>query len=810
MYIYEMSLKEKVSLLSGRGNWFFRGIKRFEIDDILVCDGPHGLRKKIEPGRTEEYENSRPATCFPAACTLASSWDRDLVKKVGRAIAAEARAEDVSVVLGPGANIKRSPLCGRNFEYFSEDPYISGELAAAMISAIQAEGIGCSLKHFAVNNQERYRMTIDAVVDQRALHEIYLAGFEKAIKTAKPWTVMCAYNRINGDYACENHFLLTEKLRNEWKFEGIVISDWGACNNRTDSITAGLDIEMPDSGPDNPESVAAAVEQGRLTEDIVNLSVERIIKTLLKAAKRPGFGKTSPGNIDYEEHHRIAREAAAESIILLKNSAGALPLRPEDQIAVIGEFAENPRYQGAGSSRINPVRLDTFLAQIRADYPEATYAKGYSADRSTADQRLIDEAVKAASAADKIIILAGLPDSFESEGFDRPDMKLPESHNRLVETLTAAGKPVVVCLCNGSPVEMPWAAKASAIVECYLGGQAGGAALTDVLTGRVNPSGRLAETFPAKVEDNPSHTRFPGGPRQVEYRESIYVGYRYYDTAGVKVLFPFGHGLSYTSFEYSGMTVDRTKLNNQDRRSFNVTVSASIKNTGSLEGKEVVQLYISAPASAVHRPVKELKDFQKVNLTPGADGRVSFTLNFRSFACFNQLTGEWMVPPGCYEIMLGSSSAAIRLRHEIEVTGPETFSIDTAAGSSDYIRLKNNAEIIHSISDQSFSRELGYNIPENKLPDRFERTTTLEHFSRSLPGKILMRYALKEAAKNSSEIENSAGMYENMAREMPLRALAQFSNEAIDIAMVDALILIVNKQLLRARRALNSKTTKGI
>ncbi len=800
MNIEKLTLKEKASLLSGRGNWFFRGLPKHGLQEIIVADGPHGLRKKVEPGAQSEYKDSIPATCFPTACAIASSWDRALIGTVGDAIAKEASAGQVSIVLGPGANIKRSPLCGRNFEYFSEDPFLSGELAAAMINSIQTHKIGCSLKHFAVNNQEKLRMTIDAVVDERTLHEIYLAGFENAVKQSKPWTVMCAYNRVNGEYASENHYLLTRKLRDEWGFDGIVISDWGACNNRVEGLKAGLEIEMPYSGKHNPESVVQAVESGQLPEAILDTAVERIYDVMSRTAPDPSV------QIDMEEHHLIAREAAADSIVLLKNESGVLPLKPGDRIAVIGEFAVNPRYQGAGSSRINPTSIDNFLEQIRADFPGAPFAAGFSLDRNNKNEKhLAAEAATLADAADKIIILAGLPDDYESEGFDRADMKLPAEQDRLIQMLCDTGKPVIVCLSNGSPVEMPWNNDASAVVECYLGGQAGAGALADIVTGRVNPSGKLAESFPVKLEDNPSFKWFPGGPLRVEYREGIYVGYRYYDTAGVPVLYPFGHGLSYTGFEYSGIKISRN--------GWEIEVSLNVKNTGSRRGKEVVQLYITPPEDdgknkgSLHRPAKELKGFVKTEIAAGEEAAVSIKLGFRSFACYDPQQKLWVAEPGIYTIHAGASSADIRQSAEIRIESGKKnntplLSSEKAADESDYIKLRTNSEIIHVISDKSFEGELGRKPPVNLLPETYGRTTTLSDFQQTFTGKILMRIAMRAAREQSKGIENSAGMFEAMAKEMPLRAMPQFNPEMVNIEMVDALLLTGNGHFLQGLFAL--------
>lgn len=796
-----MTTEQKAGLCSGHGNWFFRGLPQHEIKEIMVCDGPHGLRKMAEEAMIGELEQSIPATCFPTAAGLAASWNRELIGRVGEAIAEEAETEGVSVVLGPGANIKRSPLCGRNFEYFSEDPLLSGELAAAMINGIQQKDIGCSLKHFAVNNQEDNRMTIDALVDERSLREIYLAGFERAVKQSSPWTIMCAYNRLNGDYLSDNQYILDQVLRKEWGFEGIVISDWAACNDRLTALRAGMEIEMPYSGRYNIKTIIDAVNDGLLSEEILNTAAARIISIMLKSNDKLKE-KNKPAIHNFDAHHLVARKAAVESIVLLKNDDYALPLHPDQKLLIAGEFAVNPRYQGAGSSRINPTRVENFLDNIRIDYPQALYSQGYSIN-STDDilnKKLITKAVAAAADSDTIVVLAGLPDEYESEGFDRRDMKLPDNHNKLIEALINTRKPVIVCLSNGSPVEMPWNHKAAAIIECYLGGQAGAAALVDILTGRENPSGKLAESFPLKLEDNPSHSWFPGGPRQVEYREGIYVGYRYYDKAGLPVLYPFGHGLSYTSFEYSKLTVDRTEIAHvDDETAFSINVRLRIKNTGSCTGSETVQLYIGSPenngtgnnGNAVHRPVKELKEFTKLNLNPGEDTEVFFKLDYRSFAYYNSAESCWSIAPGTYNIMAASSSDEIRLSTEITI-GFATEPAVKKSGGEDYFEIGNKPEIIHFISEQSFTAELGQKLPENTRAGGWSRTSTLTEFSKTLIGKIILRITMKMTTNLSDNNENSEGMFEAMARSMPLRALAQLSTQTINIEMVDAFIMIGN------------------
>ena len=551
--IEKMTLEQKASLCSGRDRWNLKGIEELDIPSIMVSDGPHGLRKQIGDAQQIGLRQSAPATCFPTASTLASTWDCELLKEVGAALAGECRQEKVAVILGPGANIKRSPLCGRNFEYFSEDPYLTGKLAAAHIQGVQSQGIGASLKHFVANNQERRRMVIDVLVDDRALRELYLAGFEEAVK-AQPETVMCAYNRLNGEYCSENSFLLTKVLKEEWGHKGLVVTDWGATNERVKGLQAGLELEMPGSRGLNDQKIVEAVRQGQLSEATLNAAVERLLNLMFKtsAVLQQDF------HYDADAHHALARRVEAEGAVLLKNNA-MLPLKKTGSLAVIGRFAKEPRYQGNGSSLINPGRLDNAwdaLVNYRGE-ADLFYADGYDPRSDVTDRELIAEACKAAGRAEQVIIFAGLPDIAESEGFDREDLFMPENQNILIKEIAKVNPKIVVVLSNGAPVTMPWLDRVAAVLETYLGGQAWGTAVVDLLFGESNPCGKLAETFPESLHDLPSSTQFPGGNKSVAYTESLYLGYRYFDSAGRKPLFPFGHGLSYTSFEYSNLQVGR-------------------------------------------------------------------------------------------------------------------------------------------------------------------------------------------------------------------------------------------------------------
>ncbi|XID94528.1 glycoside hydrolase family 3 C-terminal domain-containing protein [Paenibacillaceae bacterium WGS1546] len=677
--IAQMTLEEKAGLCSGRDFWHLKGIERLGIPSIMVTDGPHGLRKQKGSSDHLGIMDSVPATCFPSAAGLASSWDRDLIRQVGAALGEECQAEEVAILLGPGANIKRSPLCGRNFEYFSEDPYLSSEMAASHIQGVQSQGVGTSLKHFAANNQEHRRMSVDAVVDERTLREIYLASFEGAVKKGRPWTVMSAYNKVNGTYASENRRLLTDILKEEWGHEGFVVSDWGAVDLRDQALSAGLELEMPSSGGNGEQRIIDAVRDGRLSEESLDNAVARILRIIRMSVDR----KKTNAAYDPDAHHRFARKAASESMVLLKNDRGLLPLRRGSKIAVIGEFAKTPRYQGGGSSHIVPTRLDEPLSEIGklgGNSTSVRYAQGYRLDEDRSDGNLLQEALQTAEWADIAVVFAGLPDRYESEGYDRAHLSLPANQNELIEALIGRQRNVAVVLMNGSAVEMPWADRVPAILEAYLGGQAAGGAIADLLFGDANPCGKLAETFPRKLSDNPSYLVFPGERDRAEYREGIFVGYRYYDTKQVKPLFPFGHGLSYTQFRYSDLTVDRKEMLDTDvlHATFKVT------NTGTRAGKETVQVYVADRESAVIRPAKELKQFAKVDLQPGEQRVVSFRLDKRAFAYYNADIGDWHVESGEFDILVGSSSVNILLRDTVyvlsTVTLPTTVHRNTLVG----------------------------------------------------------------------------------------------------------------------------------
>lgn len=661
--IEKMTLEEKAALCSGLDFWHSCAVPQADVPSVMMTDGPHGLRKQAAEADHLGINESVPATCFPSGAGLCSSWDTALIADVARAIAREAQAGEVGIVLGPAVNIKRSPLCGRNFEYYSEDPYLAGEMAVSYIDALQGEGVGASVKHFAVNNQETARMTVDARVSERALREIYLYPFEQAVTRAQPRTVMGSYNRINGEYACQNSWLLDRVLRGEWGFEGAVVSDWGAVDDRVSALKAGLELQMPGDAGEGARAIVRAVESGALDERVLDGAVERLLRVLDWVARshRPG------ATFDADAHHALALRAALEAAVLLKNE-GALPLEPGARLCVVGELAAEPIYQGGGSSHIKPTRLDTPLERLRARFPELGYARGYDAAHADAPgEALIDEALARAQDSDAVVVFAGY---YDTEGGDRADMKLPRAQDALIERLAAAaharGARIAVVLECGAPVEMPWLESVDAVLMGYLGGQACGEALAQLLSGEVSPSGKLAETFPRSVEDTPCYLNFPGDGRTVRYAEDVFVGYRYYDMFSKDrgaVLMPFGHGLSYTRFEYVGARMSSCSFTDAE----GATVEVDVRNAGDRPGAEVVQLYVQKLCGTALHPKKELKGFARIALAPGETGTVTMKLNMRSFACWNESEGAFVTDSGAYIIWIGSSSDNMQARFDVEV-----------------------------------------------------------------------------------------------------------------------------------------------
>ena len=659
--VAHLSIEEKAALVSGASFWRTKEVAG--IPSVMLTDGPHGLRKQREGGDHLGIGDSVPATCFPPAVALGSAWDTELAERVGTALGVESSIEDVAVLLGPGINIKRSPLCGRNFEYLSEDPILSGVLGAALVRGIQSQGVGASLKHFAANNQENDRMRASSDIDPRPLREIYLRGFERVVHDAQPHTVMCSYNRINGVFASEDPWLLTSVLRDEWGFEGLVVSDWGAVNSRVEALKAGLDLEMPGNGGQTDAQIVATIASGALEESFLDASAQRVATLATRWAATPRV----EGPLDVDAHHALAREAASRSIVLLKNEAALLPLAPEQKIAVIGAFAEKPRYQGAGSSMIHPTRLDDALTAIREVAPDASYSAGFSlsADADPAEtDRLRDEAVAAASVADVAVVFAGLPARLESEGYDRDDIDLPSDQLAVIDAVVAANPRTVVVLSNGSVVALPFAGRVPAIVEAWLLGQAGGGATADVLFGTVNPSGKLAETIPHRLEDTPAFLNFPGEQGHVRYGEGLFVGYRWYDARVMDVAFPFGHGLSYTSFSYRDAAASVTADGD-------VEVRVTVSNTGDRLGREIVQVYTSLPGSGVQRAPRELKGFASIALEAGESREVVLVVRREDLAYWHVRADRWVVEGGDYVVEVGASSRDIRSSITVPVDGDE-------------------------------------------------------------------------------------------------------------------------------------------
>lgn len=684
--ILDMTLEEKASLCSGADFWHTKEIKRLSIPSIMVSDGPHGLRKQVLEQDMGGFGESVQAVCFPSAVALASSFDMELLYRLGCALGEECQAEGVAVLLGPGVNMKRSPLCGRNFEYFSEDPYLAGKLASSYVQGVQSKQVGTSVKHFAANNQETRRNTISVDIEERTLREIYLTAFEIIVKEAKPWTIMCSYNCINDVYSCENDWLLNQVLRKEWGFDGLVVTDWGAMNDRVKAIQAGLDLEMPSCNGITDQHLIEAVQNQSLPEETLDMAVKRILDLV------QGYeaNKDETSSYDLEEHHNLSKEIATECAVLLKNES-LLPLNPAMKVCFIGEFAKHPRYQGNGSSRINSFKVSCALDAAK-EY-SVTYAKGYDLLEEDINKALVNEARTKAKEAEVAVVFAGLPDHYESEGYDRKNLNLPMVQNYLIEEIVKVQPNTVVVLHNGSSILMPWANQVKAILEMYLAGQGVGEATVDLLYGKANPSGKLAESFPLRLQDTPSYLNFPGDYRTVSYKEGIFIGYRYYDALDIPVLFPFGHGLSYTSFEYSDLSLSVMKQkkveesNQQEDRKEEpyknlaiedgdqLRVTLKVRNTGKVSGKEVVQLYVKHNKARVSRPPKELKGFAKISLEAGQCSEVSFILDQRSFAYYSTELHDWYAESGVYEIMVGASSRDLRLSESIKVMNSQKPSL---------------------------------------------------------------------------------------------------------------------------------------
>lgn len=774
--IDQMTLEEKAAILSGRTVWETREVKRLGIPSIFLSDGPHGIRKQAGAGDHLGLNASLEATCFPTAATVANSWNEQLGEEIGEALGEEAQAMEVNVLLGPGLNIKRSPLCGRNFEYFSEDPYLSGKMAAAYVRGIQKKGVYACLKHFAANSQELRRMSMDSVVDERALREIYLTGFEIAVKEGHAKSIMSSYNKINGVYANEDRHLLKEILRDEWGFDGFVVTDWGGSNDHVKGVEAGSNLEMPAPGLDSAREILRAVENQTLDTEELDACVDDLLDAILtlKKSALPDAG------FDQEAHHRLAKKAAVESAVLLKNEGNILPLKSKTKTALIGDFVFTPRYQGAGSSMVNPTKVEA-LAQTVENYHLQVVGMARGCQRNgEPDEEQLKEAVELAKKADVVIYAFGLDELSESEGLDRSHMRIPENQIRLLKELYQVNPNIVGILSGGSAVEMPWHTCCKAILHGYLTGQAGAGALLELLTGRANPSGRLNETYPLRYEDTPAFHYFPSKERTAEYRESIYVGYRYYDTVKAAVQYPFGHGLSYTKFAYSNLKVTAEGI------------TLTVTNIGEMDGAEVVQMYVGLPGAEVFRPEKELKGFVKIFLKKGESREVSISFDDKTFRYWNEKTGGWETEGGSYRIMVGASVMDIRLTGSVSITGTTKTNPCTKEELPSYYTGK-----IRQVEDAEYTKLLGHSIPDGSWSGELGRNDAIcqMYYAKSWLARAI--YRRLTAMKKKSEAKGKPDLNILFIYNMPFRGIAKMTNGAVSMEMVDGMVLAVNGHFFR-------------
>lgn len=776
----QLTLEEKAALLSGKSVWGTRAISRLQIPSIFCADGPHGIRKQAGAGDHLGLNASLPATCFPTAAAIANSWDEELGREIGKALGEEALAQDVQVLLGPGLNIKRSPLCGRNFEYFSEDPYLAGKMAAAYVEGIQSQGIAACPKHFAVNSQELRRMAMNAVVDERTLREIYLTGFEIAVKEGRAGAIMTSYNEVNGVYANENMHLLQDILRKDWGFDGIVITDWGGSNDHVKGVKAESNLEMPAPGLDSAREVVKAAQDHTLTMEELDTCVGRLLDTVLALSSRRKDQMTDKKpSFDEQAHHRLARRAAAESAVLLKNEDGILPLPPKSKVAVIGDFAVDPRYQGAGSSMVNPTRLETIETVIGDyDFQVLGISRGYLRNGEE-EETLKKEALDLAEKADIVLFFFGLDELSESEGLDRNHMRIPQNQIDLLGALAQANGSVVGILSAGAPIEMPWHSCCKAILHGYLNGQAGAGAVLDILTGAVNPSGRLNETYPFRLEDTPAYRNFPAKERNAEYREGLFVGYRYYDSSLVRVLYPFGFGLSYTNFEYSDLEVK------PDGVVFTLT------NTGDRDGAEVAQLYIALPEPEVFRPEKELKGFVKVFLKAGESRRVCIPFDDKTFRYWNVKTDRWEIEGGNYQIVVAASAADLRLVGRLEVKGTTEIQPYDREQMPSYF-----SGMIWKVGDEEFERLLGHPIPYGKWTGELGINDAICQMYYAKSGLARLIYRALTRMKKKSEEKGKPDLNILFIYNMPFRGIAKMTSGAVSMEMVHGMAEAVNGHLI--------------
>lgn len=774
-YIQQIKLEEKAALLQGWSTWTTREVKRLGIPAIFLSDGPTGLRKQAGAGDHLGLNASVPATCFPTSATMANSWDLELGEQLGQALGEEAAANDVHVVLGPGLNMKRSPLCGRNFEYFSEDPYLAGKMAAAYIKGIQSKGPSACPKHFAVNSQELRRMAMDSVVDERTLREIYLTGFEIAVQEGHAQSIMSSYNMVNGEYANENYHLLTEILRNEWGFDGFVVTDWGGDNEHTEGVRAGSNLVMPAPGPGCAIGLVEDVKAGKISEKELDLRVKEFLKVAFERTEAVANARKS---FDVDAHHDIARKCAEGSIVLLDND-GILPLKPNASVAVIGDFAQTPRYQGAGSSQVNPTKLDNFLDCAKAAGLKVTgFAKGFSRFDPHPQQELIADAVKLAQSNEIVLLCIGLDEIAESEGMDRLSMELSKGQQALIEAVAKVNKNIVLVISGGSPFVMPDRSTYRAAINGYLGGQAGAGAMVDAIIGKVNPSGKLNETWPEKLEDNPSYPYYPSKERTCEHREGLYIGYRYYDTVNKPVRYPFGYGLSYTSFEYSN--IEATK----DAVTFTIT------NTGNMDGAEVAQVYVSCKNGKIFRPMKELKGFTKVFLKAGESRTVTVHLDDKAFRYFNVITDRWEVETADYEIMVASNVSEVKLAQTIRVVG------DIAPMPYESLPSYESGKI-ENVSDSEFGKLLGHPIPDGHWSGELQKNDAICQLYYAKSPVARLAYKVLTSLKEKAEAKGKPDLNILFIYNMPFRAMGKMAGGMVSDKMVDDILFIVNGHFFR-------------
>lgn len=788
--VAQMSLEEKVRLHSGQGAWHTEPVERLGLGNICLTDGPHGLRKKLDETKPLSQENTVKATCFPTAAANSCSFDRQLIFEMGAAMADECIEEEVGIILGPAANIKRSPLCGRNFEYISEDPFVAGEVATALINGIQSKNVGASLKHFLANNQETARLSSSSVIDERTMREIYLPAFENAVKNAQPFTVMCSYNRINGTFASNHKRMLTDILRDEWGFEGLVMTDWGAMDDRAESVRSGLDLEMPSHNKDFDMDIIEAIENGELDETLLDKCVERLVAVVLQTIDN------EKKNYDRNKHNSLARRIARESAVLLRNENKTLPLKKTAKVAVIGEFAKAPRYQGAGSSLIAPHKITSVIDALKENDIRFAYARGYDVSTDRTVPELLDEAVRTASAndVDAIIAIVGLPDIYESEGYDRRHMMMPESHNRLIDELSALGKPVITVVLTGSAVEIPWRDRVDSILLMNLSGQNVGGAMYDLVFGDYSPCGKLTETYPLTLSDNPSYKNF-GGLKNIEYRESIFVGYRYYDTARREVAYPFGFGLSYSSFEYENIKLSADSIKDTDT----LKVSMTVRNIGNIKAKEIVQLYVKAPECNIFRALHELRGYEKVELDPGETKEVEFTLSKRAFAYYNVNISDWHVVTGTYTIEIAASSRDIRLSADVYVESEGDVAVpDYRSIAPAYYDLPETGEldIPYEQFEKLFDDKTAL-IPRKIKP--FDRNSTLLDLREDKHGR-----KLAEKIEEDAKARIGRDTLDEDSYTAPMRSI-MFPAKGMTRRKLQGMILYANGHTIKGKKLMEDK-----